>query len=277
MKLIIDTNIWLLACASSKQVPEPSGIDTQITTKTKSHNVSQLRGFLCRAMESNEVIIPETIVRELRGLALAAPLPGEPAKEAKKSTVGSHNKEILMDLVGILDGVSTPFTPRQKDVFHQKAVWAGIKADPTRKESWKKKFQPYEKQVDDALKLAPGEPWIEATEHLRALQALQSHDASPGIARQVAEKYRLVREITPKLVPDFEILVMAHRYLAAVVSLDNDFFEMWEFLPQKNPNAPKPRVGVRLDDKADNPRTPAELAKTLQRRVKPASDEMGIH
>lgn len=233
-KIVIDTNIWLLACAESKPA-ELSSLDKQLEKKTVSNDAAKLRGYLCRVITNYEVFVPEVVVTELRGHMLNAALPGKPAKNC----IGNHNKKLLECIVESLKSKSIPHIPTAKNVRHQTAIWEDIKLSNDYKHRWENKFKEFEKQVIKASKqVEKGECWKDWHVELKAINIIRGVRSDGQLAQRAKELRKKIAEDQPKLVADFEILTLAKKLKASVVTFDKDFELLWKFHPENLPEEP---------------------------------------
>ena len=271
-RIVIDTNIWLLACTESKPA-ELSSLDKQLEKKTVSNDAAKLRGYLCRVITNYEVFVPEVIVTELRGHMLNAALPEQPTNNC----IGSHNKKLLECIVESLKSKSIPHIPTARNVRHQAAIWEDIKLSNEYKHRWENKFEEFEEQVTKASKQTEkGECWKDWHDELKAINIIRGVRSDSQLAQRAKELRKKITEEQPKLVADFEILTLAKKLKASVVTFDNDFELLWKFHPENLPEEPKPRILKIINNRNDEQKSKEILIKTIRTKIKNKPPDMTL-
>lgn len=230
-RVVIDTSIWLLACARKTTGDAMSRVDRQINEASASQNPKKYRGFLARMLVTHEVIVPTKVLKELQEIKQTGILDREQLGDLGK-IVHDGNKQDLQILMDAMEGRTTDALPTREQVIRQADIWKRIKMSPDQKK-WVAKFQPNESMVMESANKARGigeEPWLRARKEWRA--RLEQKDLSPQTIQEAKEWKSEMEKHWPRLVPDYEILLVAEKANAPVASRDADYLLMWKACPE---------------------------------------------
>jgi hypothetical protein len=228
-RIVIDTSLWLLACARKTVGDKMSRIDRQLNETSISQNPKKYRGALARLLVQNKVIVPTKVLDELKAIIQTGILDRSETGNLGK-LVHNDNKQDIQFLIDAMEGLTTPVIPTRAQVLRQAAIWERIKMMPSEEKRWRTKFEPSEQRVRRSAQKAKGigeEPWLTARkEWLARLDALEQ-DPSPQLAKETKNWEEKMKETWPDLIPDYEILLVAEAANAPVASRDNDYLLMW--------------------------------------------------
>lgn len=275
---VLDTSLLLIACAIKSSGDSMSELDIDYNNLANGQNPDKLRGLLIGMLTDNTVIVPEIVRLELQGLASGGQA-SEKTTQGKRQKLSAKNIENIRSLAFVLDNRTTPLLPTREDVLLQKSVWDEIerkaKTDPEMAKAWKNKFAEHARTVANSAQkasLSHSEPWLDAAARIEELRKIELIRPSKGVSRELGQLEELLRDTTPRLVPDFEIFLIALKTGAPVVSRDKDFNTMWKALSktiQEQYLASIPKVFQKINDSSHEPKSMTQLTAVFEKRVKP--------
>lgn len=276
-RVVLDTSVWLVACASKQLGDKMSELDIQLREKSLTGNPDKFRGVLVNALINKAVIVPETVLQELKGQASAG-MAGAGNVSGRRPKLNEDNIRNIRALTAALENRTTKVPVTREAVALQKEVWDEIRrtadSSPEQKKLWEKKFEPHYGQVKEECRKAEEtqlEPWLHAKARAEELRMASLKNPSEKTRKEIDRLKRLVEETEPHLVPDFEIMLTAIAAKAELISFDKDFAAMWKALPECikeiNPES-VPKVGARLNDTAVSAATPNDLAKEVEGKAR---------
>lgn len=268
-KIIVDTSIWLMACARKTKGDKMSKIDRQLNEASKSQNQKKYRGFLTRVLTNYQVVVPKIVLEELKNIAQKGR--SERFKADNSEDIAhQYNKEDLEVIIQAMEGRTTDALPTKDDLLQQAAIWERIRLMPDHTKRWQTKFQPTQNRVHAAAEKAKliddlEEPWIKAYHTLQAKQKRFEREYTPALSKDIEKWQRELTKSWPDLIPDYEILLVSKATQAPVVSRDRDFSLMWLASPTlKNQPHLQPRTLITVDDTRD----PETSLQTLTDRLR---------
>lgn len=232
--VIIDTNLWLFACASS--ATEGPDNNSRFDRNTRSDNKidpRRLRGSLIQLFRDNFTIVPEKVVEELHGMS-------------KSPDMGEKNKANINSLIQEMLGRETPTKISRADLEEQNEIFSEVEArakaaqqNPTPlniacSRTWKK-IKDFADDADISLRSCPESGPLPYTQILLELEELRRRKkeltSTPEKAkeyfRQVTTLEMEARRKKPFILPDIEILICAEQTKASIFSKDADMAVLW--------------------------------------------------
>lgn len=220
--IIIDSNIWILACATNQ---EDSPLDKQVKQHAPHGDADKIRGFIFRHLMDRNLIVPEAVTIEVNNFK-------------KTSKAGPHNLDLLNRLTKIFQKMHSPVVPTRDDLVRQFAIFSLLKESKKtsqeyltyQKISGTEKLLKEESNQAKALK-EKGElgNWEKlALEIDRIKKEFERH---PQAAKSLQEKRYSYERVRPLLIPDYEILLSVERSQGVICSRDADMLAWHESSP----------------------------------------------
>lgn len=278
-RIVIDTSIWLLACARKTTGDEMSRVDRQLNEASASQNPKKYRGFLARMLVTHDVIVPTVVLTELKNIYSGGILDRSEIGNLGK-LVHRDNKTDLEILINAMEGLTTEAIPTKKHVVRQAGIWEAIKNMPNEERRWEEKFSKHESAVRSAAQKASvivgEEPWIQARREWKTRLQQRDSAPSPELSKEINFWKTEMERTRPHLVSDYEILLVAEATHASVASRDRDYQLMWlgsEELSQKF--FLKPVIIKALKDEQAPETSPQKLGEAIRQKVRPVPLEAG--
>lgn len=237
---IIDTNLWLFACASSAtEGPENNSRFDRNTRSDHKINPCRLRGALFQLFKTSFTIVPEKVVEELHG-------------KSKSPEMGNKNQNNINSLIQEMLGRETPTKISRADLETQNEIFQEIEARANASlqnpnpmncacaKTWKK-IKPFANDANISLKSCPSSGTLPYTKSLLELEELRRRKKeltpTPEKAKeffcQITKLEMEARRKKPFLLPDLEILICAEQTKASVFSKDADMAILWACSPDR--------------------------------------------
>lgn len=276
-RIVIDTSIWLLACARKTTGNDMSRVDKQINEVSESQNPKKYRGFLARMLVTHDVIVPTRVLEELKEITRTGILDRDEDGNLGK-LVHDGNKQNLQLLIYAMEGLSTDALPTRAQVIRQADIWKRIKMMAAEEKRWVKKFQPSENRVLASAQNAQGigeEPWLRSRKEW--LARLNGNDLSPDIIKEAMGWEASMRSQWPDLVPDYEILLVGESVNAPVASRDRDYLLMWMAAPDLEKNrSVRPRIVKTVPDQNAQEVSMQKLGEVIAKHVKKDMSDLSL-
>jgi len=234
-RVVIDTSLWLLACAINTSGDAMSQVDRQLKEAPERQNPKKYRGFLARMLVACEVIVPTIVLRELKAIASGGILSRIEMGNLGKLVHRDNNADLEI-IIDAMEGRTTPALPTKGQVTRQATIWERIRLMPDQTRRWHEKFEPFQTRVQAAAKVAKDmedeEPWLRARRILKQRQVAFEKKYTPHLSSEIQKWERETHRTWPDLIPDYEILLVAEAAEAPVASRDKDYQLMWLASPE---------------------------------------------
>lgn len=271
----LDSNILLYAISSGiNEGPDNNSIlDRKTRTHSKKIRPEQVRGAIISLLLEHPVIIPEIVLKELKGNKI-------------QSMLSEKNKQSLERIVQAIGNRQISFTPQRIDVIRHNYTINNIKEKANAfvldiknqginiPDNWEQELSPQKGRNDPPLsllennqycmtwaKIAPEEARVKKnikvlppsgdTEQQQLLaeakeirERLDKPETTQEELEELTSKLAILeikaQETKPYFIPDFEIFFLAKSHKAMIYSLDNDIALMESELQDKG----GPRVPI---------------------------------
>jgi len=272
-RVVIDTNIWLLACARKTEGDNMSSVDRQINEASQSQNPKKYRGLLARMLVTHDVIVPTIVLNELKSIASSGITNRSEIGNLGK-IVHKDNKADLELIINAMEGLTTDVLPTKAQVIRQSGIWYAIKAMPNEQKRWKIKFSPHAEAVRTAQEKAQAitgeEPWLHAYREWKIRNEEMDKNPSPTLSQEIKSWKTEMEKTWPFLVPDYEIMLVAEAVNAPVLSRDKDFHLIWASSMELSKNFEiKPWIIPAAQDITFPETSVHKLAAAIREKVRP--------
>ena len=247
-KLILDTNIWINACAlGAAEGPDNNSKHDRQVREEHRIDPRKYRGALIQVFKKHYTIVPEKVAQELYGLA------------NNMKGLSAKNQAQVQTIVQTLFGRETPIRITRADLEEQNRIFKQIEVrakaslgNPSQlnvacSKTWKK-IKDHGVDTETALRSCPTNdqhPYTKILDELEELRRRKNElTTTPETARDYFRKTTNLedqaRRVKPFLLPDLEILLCAEATKASVLSADVDMETLWACSERLQKSTKKP-------------------------------------
>lgn len=248
-KVIIDSNIWLFACAmAGSEGPDNNSKHDRSVRADNQIDPRKLRGTLIQLFKTKYVIVPEKVIEELNGLS----------QNPKLSTKNQKNLEgILNEMLGreTQTEINRDALEEQNRIFKEIEARSEASSNnpiPINKacaKTWNK-IKLDEDNADIALTSCPTRGLHPHTLLLHEIEELRRRKKELTSTPKDAQSYyksivaleSKIRRSKPFILPDIEILLCAEKTGATVISKDQDMLVLWACSERFQKSTKKPVI-----------------------------------